>query len=290
MNSDVQYYVTAIPDEDVKSILTVLHSNQRNINVNYKTCLPTGFTVSPELPVDARIQITGYLYDPNILYRGEGSMLDIEDEDDEEGEDDEEQEGDELFEDSEEERDMKALKAAIQGQQKQKSNNSINKRKFADEQGDEDEADDFEDEEDLEDEEGEDEEEQEEKRQPQSNNNKQQQQPQSKKAKTEPIKQQQQQQPQSKPVGESKTINLPSGLKYKDVTVGSGKKADKGNTVSIRYTGKLMNGKVFDSNMPRGQPLRFRIGAGDMIPGFEIGVKGMQGTCFSQFAIDVLVL
>ena len=38
----------------------------------------------------------------------------------------------------------------------------------------------------------------------------------------------------------------------------------------------MSNGKVFDSNMPKGQPLKFRIGSGEVIEGFDWGVKGMK--------------
>lgn len=41
---------------------------------------------------------------------------------------------------------------------------------------------------------------------------------------------------------------LPGGLKIKDAALGDGPQAKKGNTVSMRYIGKLDNGKVFDSN------------------------------------------
>jgi FK506-binding nuclear protein len=53
-----------------------------------------------------------------------------------------------------------------------------------------------------------------------------------------------------------KTIQkeLPGGLKIADAKVGTGKIAKKGNTVSLRYIGKLMNGQIFDSNT-KGKPV-----------------------------------
>jgi FK506-binding nuclear protein len=47
---------------------------------------------------------------------------------------------------------------------------------------------------------------------------------------------------------------LAGGLKLRDAKVGAGKTAKKGNTVGMRYIGKLQNGKVFDSNT-KGKPV-----------------------------------
>ena len=49
----------------------------------------------------------------------------------------------------------------------------------------------------------------------------------------------------------------------------------EGNTVKVHYTGKLDDGSVFDSSVG-GDPLEFTIGQGQMIPGFERGVVGME--------------
>ncbi|KAL5523922.1 hypothetical protein ACEPAG_8095 [Sanghuangporus baumii] len=69
----------------------------------------------------------------------------------------------------------------------------------------------------------------------------------------------------------------PGGLKMKDVKVGNGKTAKKGDLVSIRYIGKFMDGKVFDSNVkPKEKPFRFRLGRGEVIKGWDEGIVGMQ--------------
>ena len=48
-----------------------------------------------------------------------------------------------------------------------------------------------------------------------------------------------------------------------------------GNTVKVHYTGKLQDGTVFDSSHDR-EPLEFTVGEGQIIPGFEEAVSGMQ--------------
>nr|WP_088888765.1 peptidylprolyl isomerase [Leptolyngbya ohadii] len=50
--------------------------------------------------------------------------------------------------------------------------------------------------------------------------------------------------------------------------------AQHGDTVKVHYTGKLEDGTVFDSSVDR-EPLEFKIGAGNLIPGFEQAVVGM---------------
>ncbi|MBK9710431.1 MAG: peptidylprolyl isomerase [Kouleothrix sp.] len=52
-------------------------------------------------------------------------------------------------------------------------------------------------------------------------------------------------------------------------------KAQRGDTVKVHYTGRLPNETVFDSSRSR-EPLEFTIGAGEVIPGFELAVVGMQ--------------
>jgi FKBP-type peptidyl-prolyl cis-trans isomerase len=67
----------------------------------------------------------------------------------------------------------------------------------------------------------------------------------------------------------------PDGLQYWDIKVGTGRTADRGNTVKVHYTGWLTNGKKFDSSVG-GQPFQFRIGAHQVIAGWEKGVAGMK--------------
>ncbi|MCP4570233.1 MAG: peptidylprolyl isomerase [FCB group bacterium] len=50
--------------------------------------------------------------------------------------------------------------------------------------------------------------------------------------------------------------------------------AKNGDSVKVHYTGKLEDGTVFDSSKDR-QPLEFKLGAGNVIPGFDSGITGM---------------
>jgi FKBP-type peptidyl-prolyl cis-trans isomerase len=70
-------------------------------------------------------------------------------------------------------------------------------------------------------------------------------------------------------------ITTSSGLKYMDIVAGSGAIAEKGKTVTVYYTGTLDDGSQFDSNVGS-KPFSFRLGAGQVIKGWDEGVAGMQ--------------
>ena len=63
-----------------------------------------------------------------------------------------------------------------------------------------------------------------------------------------------------------------SGLRYKIIQKGDGKKAEKGNMVSVHYKGQLADGTVFDSSYKRNAPLDFQVGVGQVIPGWDEGI------------------
>ena len=67
-----------------------------------------------------------------------------------------------------------------------------------------------------------------------------------------------------------------SGLYYREITTGSGALAGPGSRVSLHYAGWLANGTQFDANEEPAQPLQFTLGAGQVIPGFDEGVRGMK--------------
>ncbi len=67
-----------------------------------------------------------------------------------------------------------------------------------------------------------------------------------------------------------------SGIRYKITKNGTGKKAGKGSEVSVHYRGALLNGEVFDDSSRRNQPISFKIGARQVIPGWEEGIALLQ--------------
>ena len=77
-------------------------------------------------------------------------------------------------------------------------------------------------------------------------------------------------------VNEADYQTTPSGLKYYDFVVGSGATPQKGQQVSVHYTGWLTDGKKFDSSLDRGEPLVFQIGMGQVIRGWDEGVLSMK--------------
>lgn len=78
----------------------------------------------------------------------------------------------------------------------------------------------------------------------------------------------------AKPVGPPVTTK--SGLKYQVFKKGAGAVAKAGQTVSVHYTGWLVDGTKFDSSVDRGQPFDFGLGQGQVIPGWDEGVAGMK--------------
>ncbi|MEK7103695.1 MAG: FKBP-type peptidyl-prolyl cis-trans isomerase [Patescibacteria group bacterium] len=65
-------------------------------------------------------------------------------------------------------------------------------------------------------------------------------------------------------------------LEINDTVVGSGAVAEKGDLLTVHYTGKLSNGVVFDSSYVRKQPFEFQLGAGMVIEGWDKGLVGMK--------------
>lgn len=65
-----------------------------------------------------------------------------------------------------------------------------------------------------------------------------------------------------------------SGLQYEILRSGNGKRPTANSTVKVHYTGKLLNGKVFDSSVERGEPMEFPVGA--VIPGWTEGLQLMD--------------
>ena len=76
-----------------------------------------------------------------------------------------------------------------------------------------------------------------------------------------------------------------SGLRYKMINKGDGKKAEAGKTVAVHYEGSLESGKVFDSSYPRKKPIEFRLGQGQVIEGWDEGIALLQVGDKARFVI-----
>ena len=78
------------------------------------------------------------------------------------------------------------------------------------------------------------------------------------------------------------TVTVPPGppptdLVIEDIQVGDGPEATAGRKVSVHYVGVAhSNGQEFDASWNRGEPLRFGLGSGQVIPGWDQGVAGMK--------------
>jgi peptidylprolyl isomerase len=85
----------------------------------------------------------------------------------------------------------------------------------------------------------------------------------------------------SKDTSKKPTITKPSGdppakLVQKDIVVGKGAAAADGDNLSMHYLGALFDGKQFEASWDAGKPFDFELGAGNVIPGWDEGIKGMK--------------
>lgn len=65
-------------------------------------------------------------------------------------------------------------------------------------------------------------------------------------------------------------------FKIQDIKIGVGSEVSGGDYVTIHYNGTLEDGSVFDSSYERGAPFRTRIGVGEVIEGWDMGIPGMK--------------
>jgi FKBP-type peptidyl-prolyl cis-trans isomerase len=81
-------------------------------------------------------------------------------------------------------------------------------------------------------------------------------------------------------LGQAKMTTTSDGLQYRDLTTGTGEVAMKGNTVQVRYTGWLFvdgkRGMKFDSSDNGKWNGTFRLGKGEVMPGWDEGIEGMR--------------
>jgi FKBP-type peptidyl-prolyl cis-trans isomerase len=74
----------------------------------------------------------------------------------------------------------------------------------------------------------------------------------------------------------SDTPTEPSLFRVEDIVVGEGTPAAAGDMLTVNYIGALENGQVFDNSYTRGEPFIFRLGAGTVIRGWDLGLVGMR--------------
>jgi peptidylprolyl isomerase len=78
------------------------------------------------------------------------------------------------------------------------------------------------------------------------------------------------------PIGKP-TGSPPTALQKRDIVKGAGKQAKSGDKIAVQYVGvSWSTGKQFDASWDRGQPFKFQLGAGQVIPGWDQGVVGMR--------------
>lgn len=78
------------------------------------------------------------------------------------------------------------------------------------------------------------------------------------------------------PRSSSAAITTPSGLTYLITKKGTGRQLKAGDTVVLNYTGTLTNGMKFDSSHDRNEPLAFKLGAGQVIKGYDEGLSKLR--------------
>jgi peptidylprolyl isomerase len=71
--------------------------------------------------------------------------------------------------------------------------------------------------------------------------------------------------------------DIPFELGIEDIVVGDGEEAVVGKRVTVHYVGvAFRSGEEFDASWDRGQPFAFKLGKGQVIPGWDAGVQGMR--------------
>ena len=71
--------------------------------------------------------------------------------------------------------------------------------------------------------------------------------------------------------------DIPFDLGIEEIVVGDGDEATAGQVVSVHYVGvAFRSGQEFDASWNRGQPFEFKLGKGQVIPGWDAGVQGMK--------------
>jgi peptidylprolyl isomerase len=80
-----------------------------------------------------------------------------------------------------------------------------------------------------------------------------------------------------RPMIEKPDGDIPFDLIVEDIVVGDGAEATSGSKVTVHYVGAAFsNGEEFDSSWDRVTPFQFKLGKGQVIPGWDAGVPGMR--------------
>ncbi len=65
-------------------------------------------------------------------------------------------------------------------------------------------------------------------------------------------------------------------LEIETLVAGTGRSPKKGETVSVHYTGRFLDGKIFDSSVARKEPISFVLGINQVIAGWDIGIAQLK--------------
>ncbi len=72
------------------------------------------------------------------------------------------------------------------------------------------------------------------------------------------------------------SIEIAPGLMYQQIQAGNGEKPNAGDTVAVHYAGKLTDGTEFDNSFKRGEPIKFSLGTGQVIKGWDLGIAQLS--------------
>ncbi|MCC6455163.1 MAG: FKBP-type peptidyl-prolyl cis-trans isomerase [Caldilineaceae bacterium] len=86
-------------------------------------------------------------------------------------------------------------------------------------------------------------------------------------------------------VDEASYTTTEQGIKYVDLVAGDGPAVANGQLVVAHYTGWLEDGTKFDSSLDRGEPFTFNLGMGQVIAGWDLGMRGMKVGATRQLVI-----
>jgi peptidylprolyl isomerase len=83
--------------------------------------------------------------------------------------------------------------------------------------------------------------------------------------------------PVERPIVDKPEGDIPFDLGVEDIVVGDGEEATRGKKVSVHYVGVAFStGEEFDASWNREEPFEFKLGKGQVIPGWDAGVPGMK--------------